>query len=149
MAAGVPLTDDDRAGWLANLAAAGIEALSESSLVVVACSALKYKYREVFRTAVDKANNVEDRSVVLADTGNIQLDFIFLYMSQKKAKKLVRARALSTGHFMPASLVSSQFDILEMPNEKEPDCHIFDSNVGVEEVKDGTLRILDALLAHA
>ncbi|HOY36886.1 MAG TPA: gluconokinase, GntK/IdnK-type, partial [Piscinibacter sp.] len=51
MGAGVPLTDDDRAGWLATLADLLTKARQEGRPVVLACSALKRTYRDVLRRA--------------------------------------------------------------------------------------------------
>ncbi|CZR50358.1 uncharacterized protein PAC_00230 [Phialocephala subalpina] len=208
MHAGISLTDDDRAGWLETLAAACITGLATKPLVIVSCSALKQKYRQVFRAAISfaaltrassqislkaltttlttprklslttprklslktlcEASITTPRKLSLATTirttctttaviatatvtaivknDQIKLDFIFLSMSEKKAKNLVRVREFSTGHFMPATLVSSQFEILELPGEKEVDAHVFDSNVGVEEVKRGAFKVLEGLI---
>ena len=49
MAAGIPLTDQDRAGWLAALAARLRDANDSGTGLVMSCSALKRKYRDVLR----------------------------------------------------------------------------------------------------
>ncbi|KAE8442827.1 hypothetical protein EG329_002799 [Mollisiaceae sp. DMI_Dod_QoI] len=144
----IPLTDEDRSGWLQTLAATCIDALATNSLVIVSCSALKCVYRQVFRTAVENNNIANHLVTVIAKVDDIKLRFLFLSMSQDKAAHLVKIRAENTGHFMPATLVSSQYEILEIPGEKETDCHVLDSNFGVEEVKAGALKILDSLIAE-
>ncbi|MDQ2836289.1 MAG: gluconokinase [Actinomycetota bacterium] len=89
MAAGHPLTDADRAPWLGRLAdwLAG-----ESAGCVLACSALKHRYREVLRTKSPKLcflHLVGDPAVVTERVGH------------------------RTGHYMPAVLVDSQYADLE------------------------------------
>ena len=88
MARGVALGDDDRAPWLRRCA----ERLAQGR-VVLACSALKAKYR---RTLRDGAGNVV---------------FVQLSVSRATAQRRVGARP---GHFMPPELVASQFDALEV-----------------------------------
>lgn len=91
MAAGKPLDDNDRAPWLAVLNAE----LLRRAPVVLACSALKQGYR--------------DR---LAQGLTIRL--IWIDLSRELAAQRVAGRE---GHFMPASLVQSQFDVAETPQE--------------------------------
>jgi carbohydrate kinase (thermoresistant glucokinase family) len=93
MAAGVPLSDDDRAPWLDRLAAemGAIERAGGSA--VLACSALKAAYR--------------DRLAVAGD-----VRFVHLRGDRATIASRVAAR---TGHYMPAALVDSQFADLEPP----------------------------------
>lgn len=89
MASGHPLNDADRAPWLLRLA----EWLREHNEgAVLACSALERKYRDVLRTGSDN------------------LCFLHLAGDQKVVTERVGQRA---HHYMPASLVKSQYDILE------------------------------------
>jgi gluconokinase len=94
MRAGVPLTDEDRSGWLRALRDEldRREALGER--VVLACSALKQRYRDALGL---QAPNKQT---------------IYLEISRHAAEQRLQGRA---GHFMPASLVASQFDALEVP----------------------------------
>jgi gluconokinase len=96
MTAGLPLTDADRAPWL-DLVAAQIAAWGRAqSGGVIACSALKRAYR-----------------ARLAAPG---LQTIYL----QEAPETVRARLNQRqGHFMPAALVDSQFEALEVPTADE------------------------------
>lgn len=94
MAAGNPLTDDDRKPWLAAIAGQ----ITAVPGVVVSCSALCRRYREVLRRADARAW------------------FLHLALDEEAATQRVVARP---GHFMPPSLVASQFQILE-PLESEP-----------------------------
>jgi carbohydrate kinase (thermoresistant glucokinase family) len=98
MALGIPLTDDDRAQWLRALAAQLREAKNAEMGLVMSCSALKRAYRDVLRAAAP------------------ELEFVFL----KGERSLVAQRlAGRRGHFMPASLLESQFAILEEPAPDE------------------------------
>jgi gluconokinase len=53
MAAGIPLTDDDRRGWLLAIAARLREAKRAGTGLVVSCSALKRSYRDLLRSQSD------------------------------------------------------------------------------------------------
>lgn len=94
MEAGIPLTDADRQGWLETLGRELQNAAHDGSVVVLTCSALKRRYRDALRTA------------------SPGLGFVFLQLSPEEARRRVDQRA---GHFMPASLVDSQFRDLEPP----------------------------------
>jgi gluconokinase len=99
MAAGVPLTDDDRQGWLAAIAARLRDARREGVGLVVSCSALKRKYRDVLRSA-----------------GDAEVRFVFLAGDRALvAERLANRR----GHFMPPSLLDSQLTTLEEPSPDE------------------------------
>src|SRR5881227_98084 len=92
MAAGIPLTDDDRRGWLLAIAARLREAKRAGIGLVVSCSALRRSYRDVLRAAGDA-------------------DVRFVYLAGSRA--LVAERlAKRRGHFMPPTLLDSQFAIL-------------------------------------
>jgi carbohydrate kinase (thermoresistant glucokinase family) len=100
MARGEPLTDDDRAGWLQALSRRIHLAEVEGTGLVVACSALKRAYRDVLRGGATRTT----------------LRFIVLHGGQALiAERLARRR----GHFMPASLLESQFATLEIPTDDE------------------------------
>ncbi|MEN9670313.1 MAG: hypothetical protein RL018_590 [Pseudomonadota bacterium] len=95
MAQGIPLTDQDRAGWLQSLGEA--LASNHGSPVVLSCSALKKSYRDVLRGF--KPN----------------LRFVYLDISPATALARVSSRAVAEGHFFPATLVDNQFATLEVP----------------------------------
>ena len=106
MAQNVPLTDVDRWDWLISLRDAAVAALADHSSptgVVVTCSALKRKYRDVIRVAA--YNNPE-----------VQVHFIYLYAPESVLLKRVAARQ---GHYMGAGMVHSQFECLEAPSQQE------------------------------
>ena len=94
MAAGTPLTDEDRWPWLDRLNAElrAREALGES--VVLACSALKQAYRDRLMRGLERC------------------ELVFLHGSFE----LIRDRLADRKHrYMPASLLESQFAALEPP----------------------------------
>ncbi len=94
MSAGIPLDDDDRAGWLVRLGQELQATTQAGERPILTCSALKRRYRDTLRDAMPG------------------LVFVFLELSPAEAEKRVRARP---GHFMPASLIDSQFAALESP----------------------------------
>ncbi|EGR97928.1 gluconokinase [Cutibacterium namnetense] len=90
MTSGHPLNDKDRRPWLTNIAAWLAEHADNGA--VVACSALKRIYRDQLRQVCP------------------DLVFIHLAGDRKVVAARVEARA---GHFMPASLIDSQYATLE------------------------------------
>ncbi|HEX8371851.1 MAG TPA: gluconokinase [Chthoniobacterales bacterium] len=96
MAAGIPLTDDDRWGWLDTLNAELKQHVNSGRPVFLACSALRQVYRE--RLAI----------------GLPQLRFMFL----RGSKELIRSRlTVRQNHFMSPALLDSQFATLEEPTD--------------------------------
>jgi carbohydrate kinase (thermoresistant glucokinase family) len=92
MASGIPLDDGDRAGWLQVLADEISAARTSGTGLVLSCSALKRRYRDLLRQA-DPA-----------------LRFVHL----QGPGSLIETRLLArVGHYMPASLLDSQLSILE------------------------------------
>ena len=98
MSAGIPLTDEDRAEWLGVLAGKIRRARDGGGGIVVACSALKRKYRDILRA------------------GAPELKFILLEGSRSLIAERITQRA---GHFMPPSLLDSQLATLEQPAPDE------------------------------
>ena len=93
---GIPLTDADRAPWLAALRGAIGAMLAAGARTVVACSALK----ETYRTAL------------VADDWADAVRFVFLHAGEA----LVRDRlAVREGHYAGVSIADSQFRALEEP----------------------------------
>lgn len=95
MRAGTPLNDDDRWPWLDAIAARIAAARAQGSVVVIACSALKRAYRDRLR----------------AGHGDLR----FLHLTGEPTLIMAR-QAARTGHYMPASLIASQFATLEPPD---------------------------------
>ncbi len=131
MSAGIPLTDADRWDWLTALREASIRELDRGSDgVVLTCSALKRKYRDVIRVAP-------------YFTPNLYLHFIYLDAPEEVLLQRVSARQ---NHYMGANMVHSQFDILERPKPDEIDVLTVDVTRSVEEVMADALgRVLDTM----
>jgi len=96
MAAGTPLTDEDRHDWLQAVAAT--LAAAEGAGVVVSCSALKRSYRDLLRASAP--------------------DLKLVHLRGEPALLAERLHARK-GHYMPPSLLQSQFDTLEVPTADE------------------------------
>ncbi len=112
MAAGQPLTDADRWPWLDAIAAHIGASRTAKQPVVVACSALRRAYRERLR----------------AGHG----DLIFLHLAGAPAV-IAERQAARQGHFMPPSLMASQFATLEDP-AAEADAVIISVSASPHEV---------------
>jgi len=98
MAAGTPLTDADRAGWLAEIGRRLAQAHAADLGLVVSCSALKRSYRDGLRAACPG----------------------LLFVHLQGPADLLRQRLLTrTGHYMPPSLLDSQLATLEPPAADE------------------------------
>lgn len=100
MSAGVPLTDEDRLPWLAAIKN------SYKSLApgIIACSALKMKYRQLL-----SAPAADGRQ-------NHPVTFIYLKLSKEEAGHRLSARK---GHFFDKTLLDSQFETLQEPLDGE------------------------------
>jgi len=99
MAAGHPLDDTDRAPWLAKVADWVDGRLDAGECGIITCSALKRSYRD------------------LIDRRGEGVEFVYLHGSRELIASRLNARH---GHFMPPSLLASQFATLEEPAADEP-----------------------------
>ncbi|WMJ73803.1 gluconokinase [Cytophagaceae bacterium ABcell3] len=89
---GIPLTDEDRQPWLEQLAAL-TEQWEKNKGAILACSALKEKYRQLLQK-------------------NVVAQWVYLEGDPETIHLRCKDRK---GHFMPASLIQSQYDTLEKP----------------------------------
>jgi len=115
MRRGIPLTDDDREPWLRALREKIVESVAKNELAAIACSALKAGYREQLQG------------------GDPRVKFIYLTGSRDLIENRLQNRR---GHFMPPTLLASQFDILEPPN----DALVFDVKKTPEQIVDGVIH---------
>ncbi len=88
-----PLNDEDRKGWLQKLNALAM-VHAELNGAIIACSALKDKYRSVLQNGI-------------ANT-----EWIFLQGNYEMIYERIKKRE---EHYMPADLLASQFETLEIP----------------------------------
>ncbi|MGA1979354.1 MAG: gluconokinase [Sedimentisphaerales bacterium] len=95
MSRGIALNDKDRLPWLKSMAGK-MPQLEKGGGAVLACSALKNSYRNILRT------------------GSRDVKFIYLKGTKEIILKRIKNRK---GHFFPPSLVDSQFETLEEPED--------------------------------
>jgi gluconokinase len=120
MSAGIPLTDDDRTLWLAAIATRLDEAQRAGAGLVVSCSALKRRYRDVLRA------------------GAAAVQFVYLQGTRERLEQRLSGRR---GHFMTSALLDSQLAILEPPS---PDEHAW-----VCDIDDAPDAIVAGLVARS
>ncbi|WP_349778607.1 gluconokinase [Xanthomonas sp. WHRI 6108] len=126
MAAGQPLTDAMRLPWVELLAATLRDCVQAGESVVLAFSGLRGTHRQLLRRS------------------GIPIRFVFLHAAQHVIAARLSARA---GHFMPASLLDSQLQTLELPLD-EADVVSVDVDTTVAEVVQDAIAQL-ALIAPA
>lgn len=98
MSAGIPLNDEDRAPWLGAIRDWISDRADAGVNCVLTCSALKKTYRDILRDA---------RAEVVFIELDAPIDLVGERMAQRK------------GHYMPTSLLKSQYDTLERLNPGE------------------------------
>jgi gluconokinase len=120
MAKGIPLSDADRWDWLTNLREESIRKIQAGAQgVVLTCSALKRKYRDVIRVAPYYSHDV-------------LVHFVYLHAPEEVLIARVGARK---GHYMGANMVHSQCMILEPPGKEETDVITVDVSASIDEVE--------------
>ena len=112
MQQGIPLNDEDRKPWLTHLSSQLAAWAPDGA--VLACSALKASYREL-----------------LSDHGQLPIHWVHLSGSMELISSRMKARA---NHFMPETLLRSQFEALESPQDAitidiEPDPEMIISQI--------------------
>ena len=141
MARGEPLTDADRWDWLILLRDEAIQTLLSQppttastsqtpSGVILTCSALKRKYRDILRIASLKHPS-------------IKVHFVFLKATEALLMDRVRARQ---NHYMKDYMVRSQFDSLEAPAEDEGDVVGVEAGGKSEEVKALAVEVVESVM---
>jgi carbohydrate kinase (thermoresistant glucokinase family) len=118
MRAGQPLEDADRWPWLDRI---GQRLAGSSTGLIVACSALRRSYRDRIRR---QAPGVRF----------IFLDGPFELIAQRVAQR--------TGHYMPATLLESQFSTLERPDAQEADVVRLSIDRPVQELTEAAVAAL-------
>ncbi len=117
MAQGIPLDDADRWPWLEELHVLILSRLRVGRPGVLACSALKERYRRL----------------LLADTIGVRLVYL------KGTYELFRRRmATREGHYMSPELLHSQFEDLEEPD----DAIVVDAALPIDRIVDAVTRAL-------
>ncbi len=119
MAAGIPLDDEDRHLWLVRLHNLIADQLAQGQTAVIACSALKKKYRDQLRQ------------------GNEGVTIVYLQGNPNLIRERMAARP---AHFMKANMLQSQFEALEPPSPH---------NTLIMSVEDGVDSIIERILHSA
>lgn len=96
----IPLTDEDRAQWMSKICTTVMEQNSRGEDCVVACGAIKKKYRSILRGCITNAK--------------------FLYL-KATLDMLIKRNANRSNHWMSTELLERQFSALEEPGEEEKD----------------------------
>ena len=132
MARGEPLTDEDRAPWLAAIGARMAAEWARGARCVFTCSALRRVYRDALRAA---------------------LPGLALVLLQADAVTLAARLAARSGHFMPPALLASQLAALEPQAQGEPafaavDCSACGSvEAAAQAVRDASSAFFAAVAA--
>lgn len=126
MSSGTPLDDDDRGPWLEILSALLASHHADGVSTVLTCSALKRSYRDVLRSGVPRDA------------------LVFVHLAAPF--DVLRDRMEAREHFMPPSLLQSQFDTLE-PLEADEPGDVFDVTAPVDTVVDEVRRFVRGLAA--
>lgn len=124
MANGVPLTDDDRAPWLNTICQQANAQMTDMSDVVVVCSALKRRYRDVFRQHLP------------------HLTFLFLDGSYTLIEQRMHSRQ---NHFMKAGMLKSQFKTLERPDSMENDVITLSIETSINDIVEQAHQLLPSV----
>jgi ribose 5-phosphate isomerase A len=125
MHAGIPLTDADRQPWLERVAAWIDGQRAKKQPGIITCSALKRSYREI----------------IIGDRPEVRLVYL------RGGRDLIAEHlAGRRGHFMPASLLQSQFDTLEEPDPGEEPLTI-DVGPPADQIAEEIIRLLCASAA--
>lgn len=120
MRAGIPLDDDDRMPWLRVVGETLAAASATGEIPVIACSALRRRYRDVIRAAAPDA---------------------FFVLLQGTPELLAERMGARPGHFMPASLLASQLATLEPPQPDEAHLTVSSERSPDEESADVVARL--------
>lgn len=119
MRAGQPLNDEMRQPWLQAICTAALDESAGPRPVVIACSALKRRYRDLLRA---------------------RLPALFLVHLDGSAEVIGRRLSARSGHFMPASLLASQIKDLEAPGADEASVRV--------DIRITAPEVLAAILNH-
>ena len=101
MSSGIPLTDQDRYLWLHSIKKLAVDSYKDHQYTYIACSALKEHYRAIIKEA------------------NVPITFLFLKGEREIILQRLKERANEGEHFMPTSLLDSQFTSLEIPKNAD------------------------------
>ncbi len=125
MSAGEPLNDDDRRPWLETLARILADNREAGVATVMGCSALRRSYRDILRGPADQPS-----------------DDAVAFVHLTAPFDVLRDRMEQREHFMPASLLQSQFDTLEPLGDDERGV-VLDVDAPLEDVVDAAAAAVE------
>ena len=128
MSAGIALDDADRWPWLDEIAANMAKASRASGaddIIFTGCSSLRRHYRDHLLAGIGAPAH-------------------FIYLAADRAL-ITQRMAARDGHFMPNSLIDSQFSTLEIPADNEPASHI-DISGSMDVVMTRILAVITPLI---
>ncbi|CAH8391848.1 unnamed protein product [Eruca vesicaria subsp. sativa] len=105
MRQGIALSDEDRMPWLLKIQESLRKRLLNGETVVLACSSLRKQYREILRGS--------DPDYKPGSYSSCKVKFVLLEGSAEVIAARLQKRAAEGEHFMPLTLLQSQFDLLE------------------------------------
>ncbi|KAJ8771292.1 hypothetical protein K2173_026469 [Erythroxylum novogranatense] len=105
MRQGIPLSEEDRIPWLEVIRGALMEVLTSGKTGVLACSSLQKQYREILRSADPNYQYGSYACSVM---------FVLLDASVEVLSERLNRRAAEGKHFMPANLLQSQLELLQI-----------------------------------
>eukprot|EP01103_Thecamoeba_quadrilineata_P009093 TRINITY_DN18805_c0_g1_i1.p1 TRINITY_DN18805_c0_g1~~TRINITY_DN18805_c0_g1_i1.p1 ORF type:complete len:198 (-),score=33.39 TRINITY_DN18805_c0_g1_i1:89-682(-) len=141
MSKGIALHDDDRLEWLQHLQSLVKSHTENGKPMVLACSALKAKYRDIIAGTI----HTYDEKLPTQPSEPKGIAFIHLNVDLDELKSRLAHRK---NHFMKASLLQSQLDDWEDVSEKEEqiggyDGYVIDANKNASETVDAIIKELN------
>ncbi|KAL6122968.1 hypothetical protein ACLB2K_075491 [Fragaria x ananassa] len=109
MRKGIPLSEEDRIPWLETLRNALRENLVSGSTLILGCSALQRRYRDILRSADPNYEPGSDANLV---------KFILLDAKAHMLAARLEKRVAEGKHFMPPELLQSQLDLLQIDDSE-------------------------------
>ncbi|KAJ4847752.1 hypothetical protein Tsubulata_006932 [Turnera subulata] len=106
MRQGIPLSEEDRIPWLEALRDALRDSLDNGKTILLGCSALQTRYREILRCG--------DPNYELGSYVSLVVKFVLLDAKAEVLTARLNKRAAEGKHFMPANLLQSQLDLLQI-----------------------------------
>lgn len=126
-----PLTDTDRWNWLIALREEAKRFFETGAQgVVLTCSALKRKYRDIIRII-----RLEDES----------LNVMFIYLRVDPETLLHRLQS-RTGHYMKSAMIQSQLEALEEPYPQEKDVFTVGVDGSISDTQDAAIALIDEIV---
>ncbi|XP_042482756.1 gluconokinase-like [Macadamia integrifolia] len=114
MGKGIPLSEEDRIPWLETLRDTLQRHISNSKNVILACSALQKRYREILRMADPDYNKLTSEVGGGGGGGGGGIKFVLLDAAADVLAARLKKREEEGNHYMPASLLRSQLDLLQI-----------------------------------